>query len=146
MSDARNAAIEYAHDGQKRFLNQLIEFSAIPSVSTDPAHKADMEKAAGWLVSKLEDLGVDNVKQYPTEGHPVVYGQFSAANPQAPTVLVYGHYDVQPAEPLDKWDSPPFEPTIRGDNLFARGATDMKGQVMATLNAVEASHRRTICP
>ncbi|MBC8496106.1 MAG: M20/M25/M40 family metallo-hydrolase, partial [Chloroflexi bacterium] len=138
MSDPRSSALEYAHKQKRRFLDELIEFSRIPSVSTDSEREPDIQKTANWLVERLKGMGLENVKIYPTTGHPVVYGDHLAAGTEAPTVLIYGHYDVQPAEPLDKWDTPPFEPTERGENLYARGATDMKGQVAATLNAVEA--------
>ncbi len=138
MSKSRKAALEFAHQHQERFLKELIEFSQIPSISTDPERKPDVQATANWLVKRMTDVGLQNIKIYPTPGHPVVYGDHLTAGPEAPTALIYGHYDVQPAEPLDKWDSPAFEPTQRGENLYARGATDMKGQVAATLNAVEA--------
>jgi len=138
MSDEKSSALIYAKDHKKQFLDELIEFSKIPSVSTDSERDSDVHKTANWLVKRLSDVGLENIKIYPTAGHPVVYGDYLAAGPEAPTVLIYGHYDVQPAEPLDKWDTPPFEPTEVGENLYARGATDMKGQVAATLNAVEA--------
>ncbi len=138
MNNSRAKALEYAKEHKQRFLDELIEFSAIPSISTDPERKTDVHKTANWLVKKLNWIGLENIKIYPTPGHPVVYADSLGAGPDVPTVLIYGHYDVQPAEPLDKWDSEPFEPTERDDNLFARGATDMKGQVAATLNAVEA--------
>ncbi|MBC8509209.1 MAG: dipeptidase [Chloroflexi bacterium] len=138
MSDSRAQALDYAKIQKNRFLGELIEFSSIPSISTDPDRASDIHKTANWLVKRLTDIGLDNIKIYPTAGHPVVYADSLNAGAEAPTVLIYGHYDVQPAEPLDKWDSDPFEPTERGENLFARGATDMKGQVAATINAVEA--------
>jgi acetylornithine deacetylase/succinyl-diaminopimelate desuccinylase-like protein len=138
MNDSRNQALRYANQHQARFLQELQEFCAIPSISTDPAHKADMQKAAEWVAEKLRRAGVNNVQIFPTPGHPVVYGDVLNAGSQAPTVLVYGHYDVQPAEPLDKWSTDPFRPEIKGDQLFARGATDMKAQDLAAINAVEA--------
>ncbi|MBL7161875.1 MAG: dipeptidase [Anaerolineales bacterium] len=146
MSDPRSSALEYAHEQKKRFLDELIEFSRIPSVSTDTERDTDVHKTANWLVKQLNNVGLENVKIYPTAGHPVVYGDHLAAGTEAPTVLIYGHYDVQPAEPLDKWDTPPFEPTERGENLYARGASDMKGQVAATLNAIEAILRTSQLP
>ena len=138
MSDPRSSALDFASAHKERFLDELIEFSQIPSVSTDPERVGDVQKTANWLIKRLTDVGLDNVKIFPTDGHPAVYVQHLAAGSHMPTVLIYGHYDVQPAEPLDKWDTAPFEPTKRGENLYARGATDMKGQVAATLNAIEA--------
>ncbi|MFH1632397.1 MAG: dipeptidase [Chloroflexota bacterium] len=138
MSDIRTSAIEYAHKNHTRFLDELITFTAIPSVSTDPEHKGDIQRAAEWVANHLEALGMKNVRIYPTDGHPLVCGQSLNAGESAPTVLIYGHYDVQPAEPLDKWDSPPFQPSVRGENIYARGATDMKGQITAALNAIES--------
>lgn len=141
MSANRQAAIEYVRQHHERFLAQAREFLAIPSVSTEPAHKEDVRRAAEWVAQRLRDLGARDVNIYPTEGHPVVYGLLPAARPDAPTILVYGHYDVQPPDPLDLWESPPFEATVRGDNLYARGAADMKGQIVAVLAAVEALAR-----
>lgn len=146
MSHQRSLALEYAKEHKTRFLDELIEFSKIPSVSTDPERNPDIRKAVEWLAEHFEDVGLRNVEIYPTDGHPVIYGDHLDAGPEAPTALIYGHYDVQPAEPLDKWDTPPFEPVVRGENLYARGATDMKGQVTATLNAVEAILRTDALP
>ncbi len=138
MSTLKTNAIQYAHQNEERFLEDLIDFAAIPSVSTAPQHEDDIRKAAEWLRNRLTQTGFRNVNIFPTERHPIVYAESLEAGEDAPTVLIYGHYDVQPAEPLDKWDSPPFKPTVRSDNIYARGATDMKGQIMAALNAVEA--------
>ena len=138
MTDLRVVAIEYAHKNRQRFLAELKEFIAIPSVSTDPGREGDILGAAEWVAARLRALGFDNVQLYPTGGHPVVYGECLAAGSEAKTALVYGHYDVQPAEPLELWHSGAFEPEVRGENLYARGASDMKGQVMATLAAVES--------
>jgi acetylornithine deacetylase/succinyl-diaminopimelate desuccinylase-like protein len=146
MPDARDLAIQYAHDQRQRFLDELVAFSSIQSVSTDPERAGDVQKNANWLVKRLDSLGLENIKIYPTPGHPVVYAEALSAGPEAPTVLVYGHYDVQPAEPLDKWDTSPFEPTVRGENLYARGASDMKGQVAASINAAEAIIRTSQLP
>jgi acetylornithine deacetylase/succinyl-diaminopimelate desuccinylase-like protein len=115
-----------------------MEFVSIPSISTDPGKKPEMDQAAKWVADQLRGLGMSKVKIYPTEGHPVVYGELSANGKDLPTVLVYGHYDVQPAEPLELWDSKAFEPEIRGDSLYGRGTADMKGQVMACLKAIES--------
>ncbi len=138
MTNAVDTALNYVRTHRERFLEDLKSFLEIPSISTDPAYAEAMKEAAGWLADRMRALGLTNVRIYPTSGHPVVYGEARAARAGAPTILVYGHYDVQPATPEDLWESPPFQPTVRGENLYARGATDMKGQVMATLAALEA--------
>jgi acetylornithine deacetylase/succinyl-diaminopimelate desuccinylase-like protein len=137
MADQRNEALKYAHHNRERFLEELIEFGEIPSISTDPDAKAEIERAATWVADHLKALGLDDVAIMPTGGHPVVYAELNAGV-EAPTLLIYGHYDVQPADPLDLWTDPPFSPTIHGDNIFARGISDMKGQVLASFKAVEA--------
>ncbi len=134
---SRNAAIQYAHENRQRFYDELKSFCAIPSISTAPEARPAMQQAAEWLARQLQTIGMEHVQVMPTRGHPVVYGDWLHA-PGKPTVLIYGHYDVQPADPLELWESPAFEPQQRGDYLFARGVTDMKGQVQATLKAVEA--------
>jgi acetylornithine deacetylase/succinyl-diaminopimelate desuccinylase-like protein len=130
--------VQYAHDHRQRFLEELKDFVRIPSISTDPDRKPDMERAAGWVAGQLRSLGMQQVAILPTAGHPVVVGEHMLAGPTAKTMLIYGHYDVQPADPLELWESGPFEPVVRGDNLYGRGATDMKGQVIATLKALES--------
>jgi acetylornithine deacetylase/succinyl-diaminopimelate desuccinylase-like protein len=131
-------ALTYLDENYDRFQNELIELLRIPSISHDPTHKAEMDRAAGWLANKLRAMGVDNVEIMPTAGHSVVYGECLKAGASKPTVLIYGHYDVQSPEPLADWKSQPFEPEIRNENLYARGASDMKGQTLASVNAVEA--------
>ncbi len=138
MTYPPSAALEYAAQHQEQFLHDLKELVRIPSISTDPKTKPDMQRAAEWVAGQLRALGAANVQIFPTPGHPVVYGEILTAGPNKPTVLVYGHYDVQPPEPLELWHSPAFEPTLRGENLYGRGASDMKGQVVASLKAVEA--------
>lgn len=138
MSDHLQQAFGYAKQQHDRFLHELIEFSALPSVSTDPAYLPAMQQTAEWVASQLRQAGVHNVGIHPTAGHPVVYGEWLGAGADAKTVLIYGHYDVQPAVIEDGWDSDPFKPEVRGENLFARGATDMKAQVLASIKAVEA--------
>jgi len=138
MTDTRTTAIEFAHANRPRFLNELMDFASIPSISTDPEAKMDIQKAAEWVAARLTNLNAHNVQILRTDGHPVVYAEMLSAGPDAPTILVYGHYDVQPADPLELWQTGPFTPDVRGDNIFARGITDMKGQVMAVLNAVES--------
>ncbi|MBI5302204.1 MAG: dipeptidase [Chloroflexi bacterium] len=130
-------ALAFARNNRERFLSELKEFLAIPSVSTLSAHKPDMLRAADWVAHQLNAIHFQNVAVLPTDGHPVVYGEWLNA-PGKPTILVYGHYDVQPVDPLNEWITPPFEPTVRGDNLYARGASDMKSQVQGFLKALEA--------
>ncbi len=137
MRDPRSA-IEFARLQKDAAEEALKDFLRIPSVSTLPEHKEDMQRAAEWLSSQLEQLGFDQVAILPTAGHPVVYGEHMKAGASAPTILFYGHYDVQPADPLELWESEPFDPQLRGENLYARGASDMKGQVVAHLQALEA--------
>jgi len=130
-------AINYAHENRTRFYDELKEFCTIPSVSTDPNAKSAMMEAASWVANQLREFGIEKVQIFETAGHPVVYGE-SLKAPGKPTVLIYGHYDVQPPDPLELWQSGPFEPSQRGDHLFARGVTDMKGQVLASLKSIES--------
>jgi acetylornithine deacetylase/succinyl-diaminopimelate desuccinylase-like protein len=132
----------YLDDNLPRFQSELCELLRIPSVSARREHQGDVRRAAEWLRDKLIDIGLDASVE-PTAGHPIVLGEWRGAGPQAPTVLVYGHYDVQPAEPLDLWTAPPFEPQVRGGRLYARGAVDDKGQCHVHLNAIEAHLRTT---
>ena len=138
MTDNRSAALHYAREHRAPSLEDLKTFVRIPSISTDSESKSEMQQAAEWVASKLRSMGMEHVAIYPTKGHPVVYGDLLKAGPDKPTVLLYGHYDVQPAEPLELWESPPFEPEQRGENLYGRGASDMKGQVIASMKAIEA--------
>lgn len=137
MSVARDAALAYVRNNRGRFLEQLNDLLTIPSISTNPDHKADMQRAAAWLSDYLKGLGFDT-EIFQTAGHPVVYASYLKAPAGSPTMLIYGHYDVQPPDPLDLWTTAPFAPSVRGENLYARGASDMKGQVLASLAAVEA--------
>jgi len=119
-----------------RVIGELFEFLRIPSVSASSAHAADTREAAVWVVESLARAGLE-AELVETAGHPIALGEWRGAGPDAPTLLVYGHYDVQPAEPLDLWTSPPFEPTIRNGRIYARGASDDKGQVFLHLKALE---------
>jgi len=138
MSDIIEKALQFKKDHSTRFLDELITFVSIPSISTDISVKPDMHRAAEWVAGQLQNLGLSRVRVMPTAGHPVVFGESLEAGKDKPVVLVYGHYDVQPAEPLGLWHTPPFEPTQSGENLFGRGASDMKGQVVACLKAIES--------
>src|SRR5579884_1112087 len=127
----------YLIGNAQRSLDELINLLRIPSVSTDPQHRVDIDRAAGWVAEKLRAAGPLKVEIQPTDGHPVVYAEW-LGKPGAPTVLVYGHYDVQPPDPLEEWQSPPFEPTIVDDRLYARGVSDDKGPMLIPIKAVEA--------
>lgn len=146
MTDPIKSAVDYAHAKQQKFLGRLKEFASIPSISTDPTRKSDIQKAASWLVDQLNQLEAKNVNLYPTSGHPVVYADLLNAGIDRPTILIYGHYDVQPAEPLELWKSPAFTPTQHGDNLYARGVSDMKGQILVGLAAIESIKHKDQLP
>jgi acetylornithine deacetylase/succinyl-diaminopimelate desuccinylase-like protein len=137
---------EYIDKNKNRFLNELFEFIKIPSVSADMKFKDDVLKAASFLENNLNQIGADNVQIFPTEGHPIVYAE-KIIDPSLPTVLVYGHYDVQPADPYELWDSDPFDPVVKKTKIhpegaiFARGACDDKGQMFMHLKAFEAMYK-----
>jgi acetylornithine deacetylase/succinyl-diaminopimelate desuccinylase-like protein len=128
---------QYLQAERERHLEELKDFIRIPSVSSSSIHKKDMRTAADWLADQLVRAGLENVQVLDTEGHPVVYGDWLHA-PGKPTALVYGHYDVQPADPLDQWETPPFEPVVRNGRLYGRGATDDKAQLYTQVKTVEA--------
>jgi len=127
---------EYIEKNRDRFLNELFDLLRIPSVSADSKFKGDMIRAAEYVRDRISEAGADRVEIYPTPGHPVVYGE-KIIDPALPTVLVYGHYDVQPADPYELWNTPPFEPTIRNERIFARGSCDDKGQFYMHIKALE---------
>lgn len=135
--------VKYIQKNKKRFLEELIDFLKIPSISADPAYKNDVKNAASFLADKMKQSGIDKVKVYPTKGHPIVFGQ-KIVNKNLPTILVYGHYDVQPPDPMELWKSGPFEPVVKKTKLhpqgavFARGACDDKGQAYMHVKAFEA--------
>lgn len=129
--------LDYLHSHRERHLAELIDFLRIPSVSAKSEHAPDLYRAAEWLVERMLEAGLQRAELRPTAGNPVVVGEWRGA-PGAPTLLVYGHYDVQPPEPLEEWSSPPFEPEVREGRIFARGAVDDKGQLYLYLKAVEA--------
>jgi acetylornithine deacetylase/succinyl-diaminopimelate desuccinylase-like protein len=129
--------VEFARSQQPRFLEELKSLLRIPSVSTLPEHKGDVRRAAESLAAELKHIGIENVRVIETAGHPLVYGDWLHATGK-PTCLAYGHYDVQPPDPLDEWLTPPFEPTERNGNLYARGAVDDKGQMFTHVKALES--------
>jgi acetylornithine deacetylase/succinyl-diaminopimelate desuccinylase-like protein len=134
---ANENVLAHLRANHDRILSELIEFASIPSVSTDPAHASDMTTAANWVAAKLAAAGPMNVRTIATRGNPVVYGEWLGA-PGKLTVLVYGHYDVQPPDPLDKWTTPPFTPTVRDGRLYARGVSDDKGPSLIAIRVAEA--------
>ncbi len=127
---------DYQEKNKDRFLNELFELLRIPSVSAKTEHKADMVKCAEAIKQRLLEAGADKVEIHPTAGHPIVFGE-KIFDSSKPTVLVYGHYDVQPAEPLELWKHDPFDPTIVDGKIFARGSCDDKGQVYMHIKAFE---------
>lgn len=134
--------ITFANANRKHFLSDLKEFVHFHSVSTEQQHVDDLKECASWLANHLHQIGLEHVKIMPTRHHPIVYADWCHL-PGYPTVLVYGHYDVQPPDPLNEWRSPPFIPTLKGDNLYGRGASDDKGQMFAHIKALESYLRRS---
>ena len=133
-------SVEFARGNQQRFLGELKDLLRIPSVSTAPEHKADVLRAADFVAAELRRIGLENVEIIATKGHPLIYADWLHAAGK-PTALCYAHYDVQPAEPLDEWTTPAFEPAERNDNLYARGAVDDKGQLWMEVKAIESLMR-----
>jgi acetylornithine deacetylase/succinyl-diaminopimelate desuccinylase-like protein len=134
-------AVRYARDNRERFRSELFEFLRIPSVSARSEHDGDTRAAATWLADRMKVAGLET-EILDTPGHPVVLGEWRGAGPEAPTLLIYGHYDVQPPEPLDEWTAPPFEPDVRDGRIYARGSADDKGQLHMHVRALE-SHLQT---
>lgn len=132
------SALKYAAENHHKFIEDLNELLAIPSISADTNGKLAMENAAQWIEKTLKNNNFDAVKIYQTAGNPVVFGEKKISKKDAKTILIYGHYDVQPVEPLGEWESEPFTGVVRGDYLFGRGASDMKGQYIACLKAIES--------
>src|SRR5487761_650607 len=132
--------LDYIESRREDNLNELKDFLRIPSVSTKSEHKPDIDRAARWVADRLREAGLPQVEIIPTKMHPLVFAE-SLQAPGKPTILVYGHYDVQPAEPLDLWTSPAFDPTVRGGNIYGRGTADDKGQVHIHIKALEALHK-----
>ncbi|MBI2942424.1 MAG: dipeptidase [Chloroflexi bacterium] len=142
MTSSTTVVLTYLAQHHERHLDELFEFLRIPSISALTEHRADVARCAEHVAHQLHAIGLTRAEALPTDGHPVVYGEWTGALGQ-PTALIYGHYDVQPVDPLDLWESPPFQPTIRDGQVYARGATDDKGQVFMHLKALEAHLRTT---
>jgi len=131
-------AQNYIDNNKPKIISKFKSFLSIPSISSDPEHNDDLIKAANWVKDYLEKLGIVNTALLKTDKHPVVFGEFKCGDNTKPTILIYGHYDVQPPDPLELWTSDPFSATINGNRIVARGSSDMKGQVMVFLSAIEA--------
>src|SRR5215472_11800966 len=129
--------LDFIHTNRDRYVSELKDYLAIPSISALPQHAADVRRCAEWTADQMRKVGLENVRLIETKGNPVVYGDWLHAA-GAPTILFYGHYDVQPVDPVDLWTSPPFEATVRDGEIYARGAADDKGQVFMHLKAIEA--------
>ena len=127
----------YLEANQDRYLKELLEFLSIPSISSLKEHKADVERAAEWVAARLQTAGLENVQVLPTGGHPVVYGDWMHA-PGKQTIMIYGHFDTQPVDPLELWTQPPFEPVVKDGRVYARGASDDKGNMLAPILTLEA--------
>ncbi|MBK9638928.1 MAG: dipeptidase [Bacteroidetes bacterium] len=140
-----NTIQDYINQNKDRFISELMDLLRIPSVSADSKYKADVVRAAEFIKKSLEDAGAEKVEICTTPGHPIVYGE-KIIDAKFPTVLVYGHYDVQPADPLNLWDSPPFEPVIKDDKIYARGSCDDKGQVYMHVKAFESMMKTNSLP
>lgn len=138
MTSTSDLPRQYALAQASRFQDELFEMLRIPSISADPAYAGENQRMAQWLVDHMLNLGLDNARIIPTAGLPLAYGEWLGAGPDKPTVLVYGHYDVVPAEMEDGWDTPPFEPVVKDGKIYARGATDDKGQLFIHVKALEA--------
>lgn len=130
--------IKYIEDNRDLFVDELKEFLKIPSVSTNPENVKDVRNCAEYVKKQLIKIGMENVNIHETPGHPIVFGEWLKAGKDKPTILIYGHYDVQPVDPVDLWTDPPFEPTIRGENIYARGSADDKGQVFIHMKSIES--------
>lgn len=127
----------YLQENRQRFVDELVEFLRIPSISSLPEHKGDVERAGEWVADRLRRAGLEHVEVLPTAGRPVVYGDWLHA-PDKPTILIYGHFDTQPVDPIDLWTHPPFEPAIEDGRVYARGASDDKGNMLVPILAIEA--------
>lgn len=130
--------VKYIEDNKETFINELKEFLSIPSISTNPENKKDIKECAEWVKESMLNAGIEDVKIYETERHPIVYGEWLKAGDDKLTILIYGHYDVQPVDPIELWTNPPFVPTIDGENIYARGANDDKGQAFVHIKSMQA--------
>ena len=145
METTQETIQDFIQTNQKRFIDELIELLKIPSISADSKYNKDVARAAEYIKTQLEKAGATNVEICSTKGHPIVYGE-KIIDPKLPTIIVYGHYDVQPVDPVNLWDSPPFEPVIKDNKIYARGACDDKGQVYMHIKAFEGMMKTNSLP
>ena len=127
----------FLEEHKSQYLEELLDFLRIPSISSLPENADDVKRAADWVANRLKSAGMENVQIFPTEGHPVVYADWLHA-PDKPTIMIYGHFDTQPVDPLDLWTNPPFEPVVQEGRVYARGASDDKGNMLIPILAAEA--------
>ena len=146
MLEHSEKSIQFFMDHKISYLEQLIQYIRIPSVSADSKHKPQVRGAADWLVNYLRSMGMNRAEAIETKLSPIVYAEYLKAGKDKPTVLIYGHYDVQPPDPLEQWDTAPFEPTLKDNSLFARGASDNKGQLMAALAGIDSVMHSQVLP
>src|ERR671922_2230173 len=137
-----NEVVDFINVNRDRYVDELKQYLAIPSVSALPQHQADVRRAAEWSADHMRHIGLEHVRLEETPGNPIVYGDWLNAS-GAPTILFYGHYDVQPVDPVELWESPPFQASVRDGEIYARGAADDKGQVFMHIKAVEACMTKT---
>src|SRR5918996_2595216 len=140
--DNIDKVVDYINVQRDRYVDELKQYLAIPSVSALPQHQPDVRRAAEWSAEHMKNIGLENVRLFDTPGNPIVYGEWLNA-PGAPTILFYGHYDVQPVDPVELWESPPFEATVRDGEIYARGSADDKGQIFMHFKAIEAHIKQT---
>lgn len=144
--DTRNLALSYARKNSDHFLSFLEDFLRIPSISTSLENIEEMNACAQFVINKMHKLGIENIQLFPTAKHPIIYGDYLHAGEEKPTILIYGHYDVQPVDPIELWKNDPFSPVIQDDYLYARGASDMKGQISACFAALESVFNTGVLP
>ncbi len=137
--------IEFLETQKEKYLNELLDLLRLPSISVDTQYRDKVFQTAEWLKNHALEIGFENVQLLPTNGFPVLYGE-KIIHPNYPTIIVYGHYDVQPVDPIDLWETPPFEPTIKNEKIYARGATDDKGQFFMHFKAFELLQKTTGLP
>jgi acetylornithine deacetylase/succinyl-diaminopimelate desuccinylase-like protein len=146
MEQKIESAKNYIIDNKQNILDTFFEILEIQSISSDPAHSQDLIKCTEWVSNYLLNISIPNTKILNTQKHPVVFGEFSKHGKEKPTILIYGHYDVQPPDPLDLWETQPFTPTIKDNKIYARGSSDMKGQMMVALSAIQAINATSELP
>ena len=146
MEEKIQAAKNYVTENKQKILNSFFEILEIQTISSDSAYMQQLKNGAEWIENYLQKIGIPKTKIFNTQKHPIVFGEYSKHGNDKPTVLVYGHYDVQPPDPVALWDTPPFTPTIKENKIYARGSSDMKGQIMVILSAIQAINATSELP